>query len=237
MSDGKKNNNNKIIIIIIIIIIILIILILIIIIIIILKIIKIIIILTIFRRKFQIKVKNEQYNQERTHTREYANFRGFQRKGVLNRDQKDRRSTNSSCNKPGQLRTTNGYGYSHLWNKHANPLRWPCINKLSWSLEIYEPGNIVQQCSSSSLDLLPPRPSKLSLEDEPSMDEMAEALKGMSDWKAVGPDGLPAELLKMDHPSFAQCFHNILVNVWVTGEVLQQWKDAIIKVLHTKGPN
>ena len=66
------------------------------------------------------------------------------------------------------------------------------------------------------------------------MDEMTEALKGMSNWKAVGPDGLPAELLKIDHPAFAQCFHNILVNVWLTGEVPQQWKDAIIKVLHKK---
>ena len=77
--------------------------------------------------------------------------------------------------------------------------------------------------------ILPPRPPKLSLEDEPSMDEMTEALKGMSNWKAVGPDGLPVELLKIDHPAFAQCFHNILVNVWSTGEVPQQWKDAIIK--------
>ena len=67
-----------------------------------------------------------------------------------------------------------------------------------------------------------------------SMDEMTEALKGMSNWKAVGPDGLPAELLKIDHPAFAQCFHDTLVDVWVTREVLERWKDAIIKVLHKK---
>ena len=67
------------------------------------------------------------------------------------------------------------------------------------------------------------------------MDEMTEALKGMSSWKAVGPDGLPAELLKIDHPAFAQCFHNILVTVWLTtGEVPQEWKYAIDKVLHKK---
>ena len=47
---------------------------------------------------------------------------------------------------------------------------------------------------------------------------MTEALEGMSNWKVVGPDGVPAELLKIDHPAFAQCFHIILVNVWVTGE-------------------
>ena len=85
------------------------------------------------------------------------------------------------------------------------------------------------------VDLLPPRPLELSLGDEPSMDEMmTEALKGMSHWQAVGPDGFPAELLKIDHPAFAQCFHNILANVWEPGEVPQQWKYAIIKVLHEK---
>ena len=66
------------------------------------------------------------------------------------------------------------------------------------------------------IDLLPPRPLKLSLGDKPSMDGMTEALVSMSNWKAVGPDGLPAEPRKIDHPVFAQCFHNVLVNVWVT---------------------
>ena len=84
------------------------------------------------------------------------------------------------------------------------------------------------------IDLLPPRPLELPLGDEPYMDDMTEALEGMSNWKAVGTDGLPAALLKIDHPAFAQRFHNILVNVSVRGEVPQQWKDAIIKVLHKK---
>ena len=69
--------------------------------------------------------------------------------------------------------------------------------------------------NTTIIDLLPPRPPKLSLNDELSMDEMTEALKGMPNWKAVGPDGLPPELLNIDQPAFAQCFQNILVNVWV----------------------
>ena len=69
------------------------------------------------------------------------------------------------------------------------------------------------------------------------MDEMTEALKGMSNGKAVWQNGLPGKLLKLDHPAFAQCFHNILVSGWVTGQVPQQWKFAIIKVIHKKeGP-
>ena len=37
-----------------------------------------------------------------------------------------------------------------------------------------------------------------------------------------------------------QCFHIIPVNVWVTGELPEQWKNAIIKALHNcqkEGPN
>ena len=50
------------------------------------------------------------------------------------------------------------------------------------------------------IDLLQPRPLQLSLGDEPSMDDMTEVIKGVPNWKAGGPDGLPAELLKLDHP-------------------------------------
>ena len=102
--------------------------------------------------------------------------------------------------------------WSGLYHKRLNS------NSLKFDLTIFDP--------------LPTRPLKLSLGDEPSMDEMTEALQGMPHWKGVGPDGLPAELLKIDHPAFAQCFHNILMDVWVAREFPQQWKDAIIKVLH-----
>ena len=66
------------------------------------------------------------------------------------------------------------------------------------------------------------------------MDEMTEALtwghvKLKSYWARWSPGRSPK------NRTFAQCLHNILVNVWVTGEVPEQWKGAIvIKVLHKK---
>ena len=59
----------------------------------------------------------------------------------------------------------------------------------------------------------------------------------MQNWKAPGPDSLVAELLKIDEPAepiVLERFHAILVEVWTRGEVPQQWKDAIIKVLYKK---
>ena len=65
------------------------------------------------------------------------------------------------------------------------------------------------------------------------MDDMTGVIRGMPNRKAVGPDSLPAKV-KLDHPEFIRSFHNLLVNVWRTGDVPQQWKDSTIKVLHKK---
>ena len=66
------------------------------------------------------------------------------------------------------------------------------------------------------------------------MDEMTAVIRGMPNWKAVGPDSMPSELLKIDHPEFIRYFHDLLVGVWRTGDVPQQWKHATMKVLHQK---
>ena len=54
--------------------------------------------------------------------------------------------------------------------------------------------------------------------------------------KAMGPDELPAELLKLglfdSSHEIVLAFHGIIVAVWMTEEVPQEWKDATIEVLH-----
>ena len=64
---------------------------------------------------------------------------------------------------------------------------------------------------SSKLDptisaLSPQRRLPPSLGDEPTMDNMTAVIRGMPNRKAVGPDSLPAELLKLDHPEFIRYF-------------------------------
>ena len=58
----------------------------------------------------------------------------------------------------------------------------------------------------------------------------------MANRKAVGLDGLPAELLKVladeGQLNTLETFHDIIVAVWGGDGVPQQWKDATIKVLH-----
>ena len=63
-------------------------------------------------------------------------------------------------------------------------------------------------------------------------------MKAMANEKAVGPDGLPAELLKLglqqDRTILLE-FHRLTTLIRREGKVPQQWKDAVITVLHKKG--
>ena len=85
---------------------------------------------------------------------------------------------------------------------------------------------------------LPQKPIALSLGDPPVVSETKKALRSMANGKAMGPDELPVELLKLGLSDSSHeillPFHEIIVAVWMTGEVPQEWKDATIKVLHKK---
>ena len=81
-------------------------------------------------------------------------------------------------------------------------------------------------------------PVALSLGNPPIVVETKQALRSMVNGKAMGPDELSAELLKLGLSDSSHeillAFHGIIVAVWMTGKVPQEWKDATINVLHEK---
>ena len=85
---------------------------------------------------------------------------------------------------------------------------------------------------------LPQHPGASALGIEPTEEEITTAIKAMSNVKAVGPDGLPAELLKLgvqqDRTILLE-LHRPTTLIWCEGKVPQQWKDAVVTVLHKKG--
>ena len=72
---------------------------------------------------------------------------------------------------------------------------------------------------------------------EPTEEEIATAMKAMTNENAVGPDGLPAELLKLglqqDRIILLE-FHQLTTLFWREGKVPKRWKYAFSTVPHKK---
>ena len=72
---------------------------------------------------------------------------------------------------------------------------------------------------------LPQQPVASALGIEPTEDEIATAIKAMANEKAVGPDGLPVDLLKLglqqDRTILLE-LHRLTTLIWREGKVLQQ---------------
>ena len=85
---------------------------------------------------------------------------------------------------------------------------------------------------------LPQQPVASALGIEPTEEEIATAIKAMANEKAVGSDGLPAELLKLglqQNRIILLEFHRLTTLIWRERKVPQQWKDAVTTILHKKG--
>ena len=85
---------------------------------------------------------------------------------------------------------------------------------------------------------LPQHPVVCALGMEPTKEDTATAMKAMTNAKAAGSDGLPAELLELglqqDWTILLE-LHRLTTLIWREGKVPQQWKDAVITILHKEG--
>ena len=83
---------------------------------------------------------------------------------------------------------------------------------------------------------LSPKPVALSLRYSPVVDETRKTLRSMANGKAMGPDEVPAELLKLGLSDSSHeillALHEIIMAVWMTWAIPQEGVgDATIKVL------
>ena len=78
-------------------------------------------------------------------------------------------------------------------------------------------------------------PENMSLRVQPTIYELTDATHSLANGKAVEPDGVSVELFKITLSGDLaprRRLLDIVVRIWRGGEVPQQWKDAIIMVLH-----
>ena len=80
-------------------------------------------------------------------------------------------------------------------------------------------------------------PKNTPLRVQPTMQELTDAIRSLANGKAVGPDGVSVELLKIIlnvDPALRRRQLDIAVCILRGGVPQQQWKDVITMVLHQK---
>ena len=78
-------------------------------------------------------------------------------------------------------------------------------------------------------------PKNMRLGVQPTMQELKDAIRSSANETAIGPDGVSVELFKITlngDPAQRRRLLDVVVRIWRGCEVPQQWKYAIIMVLH-----
>ena len=126
----------------------------------------------------------------------------------------------------------------HIQDEEGNLLKDDSLIRERWLRHFRQLLNQISDLLDPSIvNSLKEYPACASLGIEPTIEEVREAISKMANGKAMGPDDIPVELLKLglhDDSIIVDEFYKIVLAVWKKEEVPQQWKDAVIKVLHKK---
>jgi len=72
-------------------------------------------------------------------------------------------------------------------------------------------------------------------EPVPSVEEIEKALKSLRPGKAVGPDKIPADMLRIGGETVARELHRIIECVWESGQWPEDWTRSTFIPLYKKG--
>jgi sorting nexin-29 len=69
----------------------------------------------------------------------------------------------------------------------------------------------------------------------PTSDEVKNAIQKLKDNKAPGIDLIQAELIKKASPDFIEYMHQLIIKIWTTETIPEDWNWSIICPIHKKG--
>ncbi|XP_062706099.1 uncharacterized protein LOC134287678 [Aedes albopictus] len=72
-------------------------------------------------------------------------------------------------------------------------------------------------------------------EPTPILREVQEAIHQLKTNKAAGKDDIAAELINMGPEKLATCLHRLIVRIWETEQLPEEWKEGVICPIHKKG--
>ena len=69
----------------------------------------------------------------------------------------------------------------------------------------------------------------------PTKAEVSKAIKSLKSGKAAGPDGIPPEALKADVQTSTEMIHPLLMKIWESEQIPEEWKKGYLVKLPKKG--
>lgn len=129
---------------------------------------------------------------------------------------------------------TKVYGPRH---KSLNPLKSTDNHRLlhtpdeildRWREHFSDLLNTSYPRDDSVIHLLPQHPVIHDLDTVPTVGEISSAIQRLNNGKAPGSDAIPSEILKYGGSSITRLVTSLLQNIWETGEVPQDFKNAMV---------
>jgi len=104
-----------------------------------------------------------------------------------------------------------------------------------WSEHFQKLLNVPSDIDHEARDNIPQRITKISLDEIPTMDEIARAIASLKDGKAPGGDRILAEVWKHGGDNLFSRLQQLITNAWEVGSIPQAWKNARIETIYKKG--
>ncbi|KAI8484441.1 hypothetical protein Bbelb_378740 [Branchiostoma belcheri] len=118
-------------------------------------------------------------------------------------------------------------------DKQGNPLTTTEEQLRRWAEHFSE---LLNRPAPDAPPDIPPAEADLPINcEKPTKAEIRQAIKSLKNWKAAGPDEVPAEAIKADTETAVSMLHSLFNKIWEEERVPAEWKEGILIKLPKKG--
>jgi hypothetical protein len=70
---------------------------------------------------------------------------------------------------------------------------------------------------------------------EPSIEDVKQAIKRFNNSRALGPDNINGDFIKIDEPELIKKIHKVMSKVWKQEKLPEEWEGGLICPVYKKG--
>jgi hypothetical protein len=69
---------------------------------------------------------------------------------------------------------------------------------------------------------------------EPSIENVTQAIKRINNNRALGPDNINGDFIKIDEPELIEKIHKVMSKVWKQEKLPEEWEEGLIFQIYKK---